>query len=59
MTAALFTEMINMVVILSSNQAMDVVMNYIALGIIAEIDNRYADCMEMVTFMAIKDTENW
>ena len=34
-------------------------MNYIALGIIAEIDNLYADSMEMVTFMAIKSSENW
>eukprot|EP00351_Strombidinopsis_sp_SopsisLIS2011_P004909 CAMPEP_0116887550 /NCGR_PEP_ID=MMETSP0463-20121206/22100_1 /TAXON_ID=181622 /ORGANISM="Strombidinopsis sp, Strain SopsisLIS2011" /LENGTH=48 /DNA_ID= /DNA_START= /DNA_END= /DNA_ORIENTATION= len=46
-------------VISSSNMAMDVVMNYIALGIIAEIDNLYASSMEMVTFVAIKESGSW
>lgn len=59
MFAAIFTEVINMGVISSSNMAMDVVMNYIALGIIAEIDNLYADSMEMVTFLAIKNSGSW
>lgn len=59
MFAAIFTEVINMAVISSSNQAMDVVMNYIALGIIAEIDNLYANSMEMVTFVAIKASGSW
>eukprot|EP00351_Strombidinopsis_sp_SopsisLIS2011_P003975 CAMPEP_0116879908 /NCGR_PEP_ID=MMETSP0463-20121206/11764_1 /TAXON_ID=181622 /ORGANISM="Strombidinopsis sp, Strain SopsisLIS2011" /LENGTH=51 /DNA_ID=CAMNT_0004529811 /DNA_START=1903 /DNA_END=2058 /DNA_ORIENTATION=- len=51
MTAAIFTEIVSIAVISTQNDAMSVVMNYIALGIIAEIDNLYADSMEMVTFV--------
>jgi len=43
MIAALFTEIINIAVISCSNSVMDVVMDYIALGIIAEIDDLFAD----------------
>lgn len=59
MTSAIFTEICSIAVISTQNDSMSVVMNYIALGIIAEIDNLYADSMEMVTFMSIKETENW
>jgi len=45
MIAALFTEIINIAVISNSNSVMDVVMDYIALGIIAEIDDLFADQM--------------
>ena len=43
MVAALFTEIINIAVISGSNTVMDVVMDYIALGIIAEIDDLFAE----------------
>lgn len=40
--AALFTEIINLCLICTQNTAMDAVINFIALGGIAEIDNYYA-----------------
>jgi hypothetical protein len=42
---ALFTEIINICVICNQEKIMDVIMNFIALGAIAEIDNYYLDAL--------------
>lgn len=39
---ALFTEVVNMCLICAQETTMDVIMNFIALGVIAEVDDIYA-----------------
>jgi len=58
-TAAIFTEIINIAVISQSNTTIEVIMDYIALGIIAEIDTLFADRIQMHIFKSIKESENW
>lgn len=43
---ALFTEIINIYLICSLNTVADILVNYIALGVIAEIDNIYAKTLQ-------------
>jgi len=40
-TAAIFTEVICLILIQGQREIMEVIMNYIALGIIADIDNLF------------------
>ncbi len=55
MTGAIGTELINILLICTQDTVKDVIMNFIALGVIAEIDDLYAgslynnpvkDCLE-------------
>jgi len=43
-TGALFTELICLLLIAGQHTAVDAIMNFVALGVIADIDNIYADC---------------
>jgi len=57
--AAVFTEIINIAVISNSNSTIDVVMDYIALGIIAEVDTLFADRIAIHIFKSIKEDDDW
>ena len=46
LTTALFTEIISLILIAESMHVMDVVMNFVALAIIADIDNMFADASQ-------------
>lgn len=59
MVAAIFTEVINIAVISCSNTVMDVVMDYIALGIIAEIDDLFAEQMQLRLIKNIQSEDAW
>ncbi|CDW81844.1 UNKNOWN [Stylonychia lemnae] len=50
---AFFTEIINIYLIASQNTVADVLINYIALGVIAEIDNIYAKSLQHNTMRAM------
>lgn len=45
-SASLFTEIANICLICGQSTTMDVIMNFIALGIIAEIDDYYASSIK-------------
>jgi hypothetical protein len=45
LTGALFAETINIILICGQQTVMDTVLNYIALGVIAEIDNYYCNSL--------------
>jgi hypothetical protein len=47
---ALFTEIINIILICGQETIMDTIVNFIALGVIAEIDNYYYDALATSPF---------
>ena len=55
-TVVIFTEFVNICVICNQTTAMDIIMNFIALGVIADIDNYYAG--SLVNFPGKKCLEN-
>ncbi len=55
---ALLTEVVNIFLICSQNNIMDCVMNFIALGVIAEIDNLYASSLKEFKCKAVLEEEN-
>jgi len=52
LTACLATEIINIVLICTTPTIMDTVMNFVALGVIAEIDNHYASSLKDFSLVA-------
>lgn len=56
---ALFTELICLVLIGGQNSSMDVIMNFVALGVIADIDNIYADSSKEQAIETVKSDEEW
>lgn len=59
MIACGITEVMNMLIICQSGSVMDVVMDYIALEIIACIDNIYAEAIRNRVCTEIPKVENW
>lgn len=59
MIACGITELMNMFIICRSGTVMDVVMDYIALEIIAQIDNIYAEAIRNRVCTEIPKEENW
>jgi hypothetical protein len=51
----LFTEIINICNICTLNTIMDIIMNFIALGVIAEIDNYYSSSLGNSKIKALID----
>lgn len=59
MIACNATEIMNILVICASTTVMDVVMDYIALEIIAQIDNLYAETVQSRITKEIPEEDDW
>lgn len=55
---AWFTEIMNIILICRQDKIMDAVMNFIALGVIAEIDNLYAARLFQLSCFKVLEEEN-
>ena len=52
------TEVVNILLICKQDTIMDCVMNFIALGVIAEVDNMYANSLKNLRIKAAIEEEN-
>ena len=55
---SVMTEVVNILLICKQDTIMDCVMNFIALGVIAEVDNMYANSLKNLRIKAAIEEEN-
>lgn len=58
-TGALFTELICLILIGGQTSPIDAIMNFVALAVIADIDNIYADCTKEQAIEIVKNDDDW